>query len=423
MSNELDVLDEQVRALLQSADPRPSKVDIGRALEAGRRQARRRRSAMALAAAAVALALVVVPVAVGVLRADGAPSQPGATQPAGPPAATTATRAYASCQPSALALPAGVADATATGSDPTGRYISGASIDRAPEGETSLHAIVWDNGNPKVIPVSGALVDAVAVNSHGVVVGQGMRANATWSEFGWIYHHGVVDELPGPPGYPRVTPQAVNVRDDVVGFAFDVPGQRSVAVIWPAGDPTRVRILTAPNSRAGATGIADDGTVVGVLSGRDGAYLWDATGKGHLLTPPAGFVAGGAAGIRGEWAVGFANRPEAPKPTSTAPALPRSGEPLVAVGVRWNLRTGEATAYPQFGQLERVNARGDALTVDPVDRTDVVLADGQAVKLPGVGDLGHTSLVALNDTGTQVVGNSFTGTSDAPRRKPVVWHC
>jgi hypothetical protein len=426
MRSQPELFDDDVRSMLAAVDPPVTHLQVDGVLASGRRRARVRRHARVGATAAAVAVLAAVPFALGALRGQPAdPFRPAAG--AGGISDAAASARIASCRSSALPMPAGVTSAGITGADPTGRYVVGSSNDRAAAGETSLHAIVWDNARPQVIPVTGDSVTAVAVNSAGVVAGQGDRADAAHTGFAWIFRDGAVTELAPPPGYASAVAEAINANDDVVGVATKAGGAVSVAVLWPGGGPA-ARVLAAPES-AFAAGIADDGTVVGMLAGKHGAYVWNANGAGHLLPDPDGLAGGGALAIRGDWVVGFANvgaNASAPAQGATPPRTVSGGDgsaggTLLVNAVRWNLRTGAVTRFVNLGSLGGVNARGDAVVSQAPGTARIVVGD-KVVTLPPATSGGTDLLVALSDDASVAVGYESTA-AQGSANTPVIWHC
>jgi hypothetical protein len=338
-----------------------------------------------LSLAAAAALLIAVPAGAGALH----------TQMSRRLVPMAAPARLGSCQEQDLPLPTGIGSAYVTGSDATGRYITGIGYGDAADARE--RPLLWTAGVASVLAVPGTSNAARVVNCSGTVVGTGARTDGRPGSFVWRLQAGVVTELPLPDGYLQAVPEAVNASGDVAGTVFD--GSSGIAVVWPSDGPEHVRVLTAADTAA-ATGIADDGTVTGWLGDAASAYTWSPTGEGRQLGAPAGYALGAVYAARGDWAVGSAIAVDSQAPTA----------------VRWNIRTGAALAFPGFDVFLAVTARGDLqIPGSPPLR---VVADGASVALPA--RLGaRPQLVSVNDDGTQIVG--FRMADDGYH--PLVWRC
>jgi hypothetical protein len=364
--------ENEVRTLLAAVDPPPSRVDIGRAVEDGRRGVHRRRFVGATGIAVAVAALAAVPFVVP-LHAGGAPAaspQSGAAPP------SAGHRGPCALDPKAVLW---VPDAFADRVDPSGRYVGGARVI-----DQNNLPVVWTDGKPLLLTISAQSTTVYAINASGVVVGQVESP----TEYAFRYRNEVVTPLAAPAGYPRAVPEAINAAGTVVGVAFSATGDRYVAVKWTGDVP---EILAAPGN-AMASGISDDGTVVGSLGAKGGAYLWDAGGTGRKLAVPNGLSGGTAGAIRGGWVVGNAADAQGHQ-----------------VPVRWNLRTGTVDRLPRNGFGRAVNASG-LTVVEAGGHNFVVDPAGAVVTLSGSG-----IPWAVADNGT-VVGYTAGG-------GPLVWHC
>ncbi|MEJ3745348.1 hypothetical protein WEI85_18900 [Actinomycetes bacterium KLBMP 9797] len=401
MDTEKDRDHAAMRTLLSSVGAPPGGHIMGSALLAdGRRIRRRRRSA-----ASVAGVFVITAVALGgygvVDRTRDVPTVPAAE--ASPPSAP--------CTVTALGLPAKATSGAVNAGSPNGGYLAGfSSVGGSPP--TPLR---WDGTRAEPIGVAGS-GEAQGVNDDGVVVGNGQ--SAAGRSFAWAYANGTVTELPIPTGWTGAEANAVNARGDVAGTLFGP--DRAAAVVWRnTGSTTRAEILDAPQARAMAWGISDEGIVVGTLDdGRQPQpYRWDAHGKGQRLTTPAGYTGGAARGVRGDWAYGYAYRSTG-TPTGTPPSRgtyrQQPQEDADTAGL-WNLRTGQFVAVAADGEVEDVSS-GGATVVNRAGGGALLRGpDGVIRELPGLSTTDTTAAYARSDDGTRAAGVSA--------HTPVRWTC
>ncbi|MGY0004243.1 hypothetical protein [Micromonospora sp. I033] len=389
--------EQELRDRLRAVEVPASRIEIDGLVRAGRRRAFRRRSVQGAGGVALATALLLTTPSIlttAGARPDAAPAgaSPGATrspEPAGTDSALTASAGP--CRLSELPVPAGMRRVTATGVDPTGRYVIGNDV----VGQ-DFRPVLWTDGKPQALPVPGKSVQVNAVNAAGVAVGlveDGPR------EYVFRYEQGAYSRLRTPPGNWHVYPTpAINAAGDVVINAEpsgNSGGEDSIVLFWRAGSTEAVR-LPLPDG-ANAYGITDDGTIVGAMY-QDGrakaAYAWDQQGRGRKLTAPAGQTGAGYA-ARGDWATGGLW-------PSTSAAL-------------WNLRTGAVTQLTADGPGQAVNASGWVVAAG------TLLRDGTAVELRvPAGQTGRAT--AVSDTGL-VVGHARTAGDDAQILGPRMWRC
>jgi hypothetical protein len=399
MTRDEELHPEHVRTLLLAVPAPAPRVDVTRAVKTARRRARTRNAVRAGLSA-----IVVLGAAIGVVTAVG---QLGAGQPAvgtappsvvakTPPATPVSTEPQVgACQGRVLTSPTRASFGEIRGGDPSGRYVIADGV----QGFDKIAAVLWTDGTPEILPQPKAAnaVQANAVNSLGVVVGTGFGDSQT--TFGWVYRSGATRILPKPSGYTFTLASGVNAAGDIVGAAWSRDKQ-DVAVLWPAADPERPRVLGAPEL-AWAFDITDDGSIVGTLNDGGSAYAWAASGTGRNLANPTGTTGGKAFAASGDWVVGW--------------VMPGAGDgagpqPLAA---RWNLRTGEATAYPHIaGPAKSVSLGGDLIDAD-----GHVVRNGQAYILPRP-DSAHAepgSAVSISEDGTVVIGSAGGAAA--------VWRC
>jgi hypothetical protein len=399
---------DQLRALLLAVPAPAPHVDVAQAVEVGRSRVRVRNGVRAGLSALVVLGLAVGIVAAvrqpragqrSAVVATGSPStvatSPSPVPATSPPDTPIGTQPLpAPCNGRVLAPPHGLTIGEIRGGDPSGRYVIADGV----QGFDKIVAVLWTDGTPAILPKPAAAktVQANAVSSAGVVVGTAFGDSRT--TFGWAYRNGATTMLAKPSGYTFTLASGVNAAGDIVGAAWS-NNKRDVAVLWPAAEPNRPRVLAAP-ALAWAFDITDGGTVVGTLDDGGGGYAWDAGGTGRALVNPPGTNGGKAFAASGDWAVGWV------APESGANA----GAELLAV--RWNLRTGGATAYAHIaGPARSVSLKGDL-----IDGEGHLVRNGQAYVLPAPsGRTEPGSAVSISDDGTVVVGSAGAAAA--------VWRC
>lgn len=382
--------DQRIAALLQSAPVPEPRVDVGRAVRDGRRRRQRRRVG-GIAAVTVMAGLGVV----GAVQLGGAASRPAPATPAvaASPAGTvsTAPGSPVICEASWLPQPIGGPVAVAYGVDPTGRYIVG----DIGTGQEDGRVVLWTDGQARVLPAGAR--HAAAVNAGGVVVGT--DGDGT----GWVYRDGTLRFLATPPGYHAVLVHAVNGRGDIAGTASGA-GDSHHAVLWSADRPQEYRLVGQPGSAA--TGITEDGTVVGAMGQLP--YRWTPQGTGAALAVPDGYPRASVDSAHGEWAIGM------------VPGVQQGGA-VQMLPVRWNLTTGAVSLLP-FPGTTGIAGNGDLLVGDGAPL--VVAPDGTSRRLPGrpevrATEAGTYTANAISDDGLTVVGAVY----ENQVHRPLVWRC
>ncbi len=383
--------EQELRNRLEAITPPPTRLELDGLVEAGRRRAFRRRSWQAAGGVALATAaLVAVPTVVIGSRSRPEPVAPtlaAAPSSAGKPSAPT-------CQGTNLRVPSGHQAVSATGVDPSGRYIIGQSF----SGQ-NFQPILWTDRTPKALPMIAKSMELSTVNAKGVVAGLGTDdANR---DFVFRYENGRYTRMGTPPGDWHVYPvPEMNAAGDIVINAEprgNSGGKGSIALFWKAGTKTAVT-LPLPEE-ANVHDITDDGTIVGGTYqdgvGQD-AYVWDQTGKGRKLKTPAG-TASLAYAAQGNWVTGgyWTGQQDA--------------EP-----VAWNLATGRVTKLPRGGPGDMVNGDGWVVALG------MVFVNGKQLALPAPkGQQGGAQ--AVSDTGLVVGSTQEKDVSDTLR--PRVWQC
>jgi uncharacterized membrane protein len=286
--------------------------------------------------------------------------------------------------------------------DPSGRYIVGAYEQGASK---NTAVVLWTDGAPQTF-TAGSNPIPHAVNAAGTVVGQARRNGV---EAAWSYQNGRTSFLTVPKGATGTFAFAINARGDVAGEA-KFPGDKSSAVVWPASTPGTVKVLAADTKWAKASGITDDGTVVGDLGDGDQPYLWRPDGRGEALAVPGGQTKGKAFGVQGDWAFGWAGM-----------ASSGGGEVQWA---RWNLRTGIVELLHDFspsGIAADGTVSGTAGAM-PFGGEPALWRDGTIVKLPRLRpELTGADILSISADG-KVVAGSVASTAGG-QREPAVWHC
>ncbi|GAA4735718.1 hypothetical protein [Phytohabitans rumicis] len=377
-----------MRDLMSTVDPPPTRIDLSELVRNGRRAARRRtRSAVA-----------VVGVFAVLLAAFAAVTGLGATRggDTGPPA----VRPAPGCTVERLALPDGTRYGSVSAASPDGRYLAGFAA-----GDGTATPVRWEGPRPQ--PIRGIRAGiATGVNDSGVVVGRTLGADGR--QTAWAYAGDTVAELPIPAGFDGAAAYSINKAGHVAGVLFG--GGRTAAAVWYGATADARVVVLAAKGEAMAFGIADSGVVVGARNG-GGPYRWDADGRGGPLAQPPGTAGGEALGVRGDWAYGQLDDADRPAPDLLGGVL-RPAERRIAV--RWNLRTGEATAVAA-GRTGAISA-GGLLVVNQSDGTATLVApDGTRRTLPHLAGSGPSNANAFNTDGTLIAGDSA--------RTPARWTC
>ncbi|MFI6067131.1 hypothetical protein ACIA47_18015 [Micromonospora sp. NPDC051227] len=382
--------DQRIAELLRSVPVPEPRVDLRRAVRDGRRRRRRRRVGGIAALTVLAGVGVVGAVQAGGTAGPPVPTPPAlAVSPAG--SGSAVPRPPLTCQASWLSQPIGGPVAVANRVDPSGRHIVG----DVGTGQEDGRVVLWTDGRSVVLPAGAR--HAAAVNASGDVVGT--DGDGT----GWLYRNGKLHFLATPPGYDAVLVHAVNGRGDIVGTArrFD---DSHHAVLWSTDQPQKYRLVGQPGSSA--TGITEDGTIVGTMGERP--YRWTPQGVGSALAVPDGYRRASVDSARGEWAIGM------------VPGGKRSGA-VQMLPVRWNLATGAVNLLP-FSGANGVAGNGELLVSDGAPL--VVAPDGTSRRLPGhpevrATEAGTYTAEGISDDGLTVVG----AVHEKRAYRPLVWRC
>jgi hypothetical protein len=250
--------------------------------------------------------------------------------------------AGAACQFSYLPVPDWTLNSFVHGADPTGTYVAGSALVTGEDGLRSRVNLLWTDGRFTEVrlPYAGGAV-LIDVNSSGVAVGTGNDSEFRSRAF--TYYRGVVRELPSPqPGW-QTEAVAINSHGDVLGKVVDPESDWfERPVVWPAGRPDAVRLWPAEETVTAAD-IDDDGTVVaerGGVAWPGGAVAWRPDGTVTELAPATAGALPIATTIRNGWVAGFEDGPDASR------------------ALRWNLDTGSVTRLPEVWLVNAVDRRG-----------------------------------------------------------------
>ncbi|WP_327011408.1 hypothetical protein OHA72_31445 [Dactylosporangium sp. NBC_01737] len=309
-----------------------SRVRVDDVIAGGRARVRRRRGIVAGVCAAVLVLATVAGVAVGAPR--GGPAHP---DPAPPPV------------PSVSAHPSGCTVTTIdVGGDigglftaPDGRHLA---FSRAPDPGL---LILYRDGAVVREYHTGERFQTTALNTAGIAVGmQGDDAYRTTAD-------GAVVTLPRPSGALRVVAYGINAAGDIVGEAW-MPGKKFRAVLWRHTALDVPVLLPTPSGKSSsASGITDDGRVIGDIDQGAIPYLWNADGTGATLPTPPGMPGGRPLQIAGDWITGMVNYLSIKDFDPVTGHRTGAGNPKPA---RWHLSAG---------------------TVEPLETTDVFNGSGR----------------------------------------------
>ncbi|MBV1854992.1 hypothetical protein [Catellatospora tritici] len=238
----------ELRELLGGIAAEAPRYEVLDGIRARRRQRtlRRRVAGSSAGAAAVAAVAVLLTVHLGVNPkpdpATPTPSASATSSPAPKPVLNT-------CEPEQLPMPEGYpAKSVLTAGDPTGRLLAG----RAYPGDGRPRLLIWDDGRVRAIrePGADARFDAIATDGTGVITAfQGDTKAA------WLYRDGRMTRLVGQD--PVIT--AVNTAGVIVGASG------GHAVVWRPPYAAPQRLTSISGVPLDVTGLAEDGTIVGVL--------------------------------------------------------------------------------------------------------------------------------------------------------------
>jgi hypothetical protein len=387
--------------------PAPSGVDITRAIAEGRRRRVRRASAVAGIALLATVAMVAVPIAlwrhpaenpaVAAATTETPSAAPTSSAPVVLPAGPTGggqAQAPTACTVHRLPTPKGVTMGLVAHGDPTGRYLVGRVYPRSND-LNGVTPVIWADGKVISVPMPGEDADLWGINASGHAVGSSFMPNGDQGsiETAWLYRDGQLIQLHGSYADAR----AINAAGVIVGQ------DRRTPVVWrsPDADPTP---LTTESGEA--YGIDHDGTIVGSLwvNGSDRPVVWYPDGSQHDLLMPDGFTQGRAFSVQSGWATGWGQG---------------SGG---TVGMRWNVRTGEVTAFPGLDIAEYASAEGWVVGSAP-DGHAAYGSEAGTFKLPPVAEPVEIDIAMTVSADGKTVGGQSTLTDKDRTIVAVVWRC
>ncbi|MEV6928765.1 hypothetical protein AB0M46_30330 [Dactylosporangium sp. NPDC051485] len=393
---------------------RPPAVDIARAMREGRRRRTARRATVAGAFVVAALVAAGLPAVLLTSRDDSAPpagtptTTPAATQrPSGLPVIPNA-QVPTSCR--AERLPEnGNGQTLMTAADPAGKIFYGLTD---PNGGDQA-VVRWQDGKLTKVPVPGPYPTVSAVNDGGLAAGY---SDDHGRKTAFLLRDGKIVDLPRPQD---IEPVGINSHGDVVGHWISGAGARPAVWRDPGAEP---EFLPLPEGAVWGEpkAIADDGTVVGVVSfgAQQFAYAWAPDGTPRRLAVPEGTPVTPADGqnpgpsvvvewARGEWASGMVGK-------YTDQARP----------VRWNLRTGNVDTLSGIAiPGGPINGLG-WVAGETADGRGMLLAGGRRIPLPDAygyhGRVPANTPAFVSDDGRVVAGQSFDSHG---AYHAVLWRC
>ncbi|GAA0560728.1 hypothetical protein GCM10010172_49890 [Paractinoplanes ferrugineus] len=401
MSSEIELLRS-----LDDEPPIPSTVDVGGAVESGRRRNRRR--GLGYAGVAVLTTAALTGVAVSGVSSPKTPAKlaakpsvspsfrPTFTIPGTPGWTAPAAPAPTSCTVAKLPMPAGVPMAIAGAADPSGQYVVGRTY---PKGGGYVAAL-WHGDKITKVDLPGDLEENLSdVNSAGTAVGWSFNAKG---EVPFVYVAGKARKLAGPA---NGSAQAINNAGAIVGSdSVGGPRAASNALLWPSATAKPIKLPVPAGVRdATASDIDEDGTTVGHLDLKT-PYVWFPDGTHRKLPLPTyqgkTAVAARAFSIRNGIAIGVADEIDGAKG-------PGKGQMWA---VKWNVRTGEATVLDGFDMRpDAINAQGWMVGIDKSGYA-ILSAGGAPIRLPMIADHKPGDLTnipnAISDDGRTIVGQS-----------------
>lgn len=374
--------------------------------------AHRRRRIQVAAVAAATVLFITVPVVVYALHAP--PARKAA--PIGPSGLP-----LASCGAATLPLPADIGTYTEAMNlvmDPSGRFIVGTMVDNRMR---RAEIVEWDNGVPHELPIPATgFYIATAVNRSGIVVGRGGDANTN----GWVVRDGrlsILVEFAGTQGEPA----AINSAGTIVGTARSTDLADQYPVFWPADYPGTVNQIPTAREGATASGIDDNGTILGVVYENNGygprlehPSTWPL--EGHVYGPPQLLPALDSlpgietvSGIHNGWVAGV---------------LYGSGPDRYPTIWRVGASTPTMVSHNPDVTLSEVNSSGVAVgwIADRVHNSfnyAVVYRDGRLSQLPASTPGARNWATAINDSGDLIAGVRSPDSLGNLPGQAMIWRC
>ncbi|MCH7230945.1 hypothetical protein L0U85_08795 [Glycomyces sp. L485] len=355
-----------------------------------------RRGRRALTATAAAAAVT----ATGVLSV-----QPAAAEEPAPEAAQT-------CVMETLPIPEGLIATQVSGMSDDGSVIAyyALPLDQTWPDGLGAYPRLYTDGQVTEVPMPGDHPRLHDVNSEGTATGY---TNIDGDDIPYVWRDGALSQLPSPNGGQA---HGINEHGDIVGALGSYLQQ---PVVWPADGSGPVDLPLPANAEWGmATGIGDDGTIVGYHSdGETGSkpYVWRPDGTAADLPMPEGVALADAHSVpldlNGDWASGII----------FAPGLENSG-------IRWNL-AADTAEMTDLNYSVAVSAGGTVAGYLPGLPTAAFQTEDAIVELPGAVDAAYNpsrdEAVEISGDGTLIAGDVFVGIDEAGLYywNAVTWTC
>lgn len=391
---------------LRADPPGPPALDVPRMMAEGRRRRRLRRWSGGVAVAAVtAVAAGGGTMAVSALRdgPDPAPTTPPPTTvAAAPPAVPTGCKVT-------LLPTGGVGKALVTGGDPSGRYLAGRVY---PDG-AGVRTVLWKDGRPApgaTIPGSDASFDDIT--TAGVAVGTGFDGRGRQQAY--VYRDGAVTRLRGG----EAGAAAINEAGVIVGSVGEIYSGRPARWSSAGAAPTRLA-MPAGFDVGEARGIAEDGTIVGVVGRRameSTGHLWSPDGTGLLLPLPT---------VSGRKATAFW-----PESITDGRIVGRAvfdaadGGTRTFASMRYRIADGRYERLPVTLGPPAIGAANGWVLATTGRSEPVIVAGSRVVKLPRYAGLREYEVSSFSADG-KVAGGYTTDSSGevGVDNRPLMWTC
>ena len=131
-------------------------------------------------------------------------------------------------------------------------------------GDQESRPFLWKNGNMRDLGTLGGRSGFASwVNDRGDVVGASQTSGQNFH--GFLWHHGMMIDLPPLGGAAQAFGNAINDRGQVVGTEDDASFNELAAVLWVGGHGYDLNTLVAPSAlqMTSAFYIDDQGDIVG----------------------------------------------------------------------------------------------------------------------------------------------------------------
>jgi uncharacterized membrane protein len=306
-----------------------------------------------------------------------------------------------------LPMPEGLYFSIVTGMSADGSVIAYRAYPAGLDGD-ERYPLLYEDGEVTEVPIPGLDQSLNDVNADGLAVGSGWVGEGNLP---YVFEDGEVRELAANDGGA-----ATGVNDD--GVIVGTTGQGPFKPVkWLPGQVKPVELpLPEGATGGGATAIDEDGTIVGSAGGdfEGKPYVWHPDGTGEELPLPEGVdpetvAAFYASDVAGDWVVGY---------------LLTSGSENA---VRWNLED-DTVEVLDLNYSVGINEDGTASgSVDPVAALQD--EDGELVELPGLVDPAENwfgdNATSISEDGELAAGQVFAGEDEFGNHilKAVTWEC